>query len=298
MVDRKGIFAFLAITFGLTYAVEIPLVLGGMNLVNLVSTAGQYLILPVMFFPAVGALLTTRFVTREGFAVLGLRFGSWKHYLLVGLLFPALFIIIYALTWLLGFGQPDWQMEYFKNLFVAANTEIPEMPDTRLVFLGLFFSTLTVGTVFNWLFCLGEELGWRGYLLPKLMPLGKLKAYLLLGLIWSAWHWPLVWVGFAYNHARSLLAILAFTALTTGLGIYLNELRLRTGSSILAGWAHGVFNTQKLGMWYLLFPQVSPFLGGFAGLIGLITWFALGFWEMRRKPFNFERQAAGKAITP
>jgi hypothetical protein len=43
-----------------------------------------------------------------------------------------------------------------------------------------------------------------------------------------------------------------------------------------------VFNTQKLGVWLLLFPHVSPYLGGYAGLVGLLVWFGLAVWEMRK----------------
>jgi len=282
MIDRKGILAFLAIAFGLTWAIEVPLIMSGMRLTGATSSAGQYIFLPIMAMPALGAILTAKLITREGLGGMFIRFGSWKMYVLTGLLVPACFVLVYALTALLGFGQPDWNLDYFKSLFVASGVPVPEMPDTRLVLLAVFFASLTVGTLFNALFCFGEELGWRGYLLPKLMPLGKVKAYLLMGVIWSAWHWPLVWVGFTYNQPGSLLALLAFTGLTTGLGIYLNELTLRHQSSILAGWVHGVFNTQKLGVWFLLFPQVSPYLGGYAGLIGLLVWFGLAVWEMRK----------------
>ncbi len=300
MLDRKGIVSFLIITFGLTWLIEVPPLLGGLRLVGLTSAAATYVFLPIMFMPALGALVTTRFITREGWGGLGLHAGwaaiarSWRRYVAVGLLIPALFAVIYAVTWALGLGQPDWGLAYFQGLFAAAGAPPPPMPDTRLVLLGVFVASLTVGTLFNWLFCLGEEVGWRGYLLPKLMPLGKLRAYLLLGIIWSVWHWPLVWAGFAYGQAGSPLALLAFTGLTTGLGIYLNEVRLRTDSSVLAGWAHGVFNTQKLGLWFLLFPQVSPFLGGYAGLVGLLAWFGLGLWEAGRG----KKIAGGRADAP
>ncbi len=287
-MDRKGIFSFLAITFVLTWGIEIPPIAGGLNFVGGMGAAGAYVILPFMLIPAIAALITVKFITREGLGGLGLRFGPWKQYLVIGLLIPALFALIYAVTWALGLGQPDWGLTYFTGLFAQAGQPAPEMPDTRLVLLALFFVTLTVGTLFNGVFLLGEELGWRGYLLPKLMPLGKTRAYLLLGLIWSAWHWPLVWAGFVYGQQAAVLPFVFFTLLTTIFGVYLNELRMHTGSSILAGWAHGVFNTQKLGLWYLLFPAVAPYLpnpylGGYAGLVGLIVWSGLAYWELRKR---------------
>ena len=153
-------------------------------------------------------------------------------------------------------------------------------PLPALVWPGLFAVTLFVAPFVNGLVAFGEELGWRGYLLPKLLPLGRLRAHLLLGVIWSLWHLPLVLVGFMYP-GHPLAGVLAFTVLTTGFGTYLDELTLRHRSSILAGWAHGVFNSQRLGVWALLFPDVHPLLGGFAGILGLCTWLLLG-WRASR----------------
>ncbi len=46
----------------------------------------------------------------------------------------------------------------------------------------------TIAPVINMLFTLGEELGWRGYLLPKLLPLGQWNAILVSGVVWGGWH--------------------------------------------------------------------------------------------------------------
>jgi hypothetical protein len=48
----------------------------------------------------------------------------------------------------------------------------------------------------------------------------------------------------------------------------------------LAGWVHGVFNSQKLGVWGILFPTMSPLIGGFAGVIGIAVWLGLGLIEI------------------
>jgi hypothetical protein len=88
-------------------------------------------------------------------------------------------------------------------------------------------------------------------------------------------------MGFMYP-GNPFAGVLMFVTLTTVFGIYMNELTLRHNSSILAGWIHGVFNTQRLGMWVLLFPNVNPWLGGFSGVLGIGIWLILGIWETRR----------------
>ena len=278
-IDWKGIAVFLLITFAITYSLEGGLMLIGIS--PIVRGVGQYLVLIAMWVPAFATLVTAKFITREGFGGLLLRFGDWREYVKVGLAIPAGFVLIYGLTWLLGLGQPDWELRHFQGLFTAQGIEPPPIPSPFIIWPVLFFVSLLIGPIANSVIAFGEELGWRGYLLPKLMPLGKPKAYLLMGLIWGMWHWPLVLAGFMYP-GNLFAGLIMFTTLTTVLGIYINELTLRQRSSILAGWAHGVFNTQRLGMWALLFPGFNPWLGGFSGLLGLAFWLLLGLWESRR----------------
>jgi len=281
-LDRKGILSFLAITFAVTYAIEGAFIAGGFRITRLPPLYGQLVIMAVMGVPALATVLTIRFVTREGFAIANLRLGPWKPYLASGLLVPLCYILIYALTWLLGLGQPDWKLTQFLAMIRSAPGAHPvSVPSPGLVLPVLFLTTLIFSLFMNGLFGFGEELGWRGYLLPKLMVLGKPKAYLLVGGGWGLWHLPLVLVGFTYP-GQPVLGSLAFIALTICLGVYLNELVFRHRSSILAGWVHGVFNSQKLGVWAVLFPVRNPLLGGFAGLVGILVWLSLGLWEMRR----------------
>ena len=281
-LDPKGIFSFLSITFVVTYAIEGGLILSGFRMTQLPANYGQLIIAAVMWVPALATVLTIKFVTREGFAIVNFRFGSWKPYLTSGLLVPICFVFIYGLTWLLGLGQPDWELEQFvATIRSAAGTDLPPLPSPALVLPVLFVVTLVIAPFINGLFGFGEELGWRGYLLPKLMVLGKVKAYLLLGIVWGLWHLPLILIGFTYP-GQPILGTLAFIALTITFGIYINELTLSHRSSILAGWVHGVFNSQKLGIWALIFPIINPLIGGFAGIVGIMVWLSLGLWEMRR----------------
>ena len=119
-LDRKGIFSFLAITFGVTYAIEGGLIASGFRITRLPPLYGQLIIMAVMWVPALATVLTVRLVTREGFAIANLRLGPWKPYLASGLLVPLCFVLIYGLTWLLGLNRPDWKLAQFLAMIRSA----------------------------------------------------------------------------------------------------------------------------------------------------------------------------------
>jgi uncharacterized protein len=82
---------------------------------------------------------------------------------------------------------------------------------------------------------LGEELGWRGFLQGALRPLGRLRGYLLLALMWEVWHFTSHTKG-AWDEVISRLAIIvpAVVVITFALA-FLTE---RTGSVVLATAVH------------------------------------------------------------
>ncbi|MFL7792195.1 MAG: CPBP family intramembrane glutamic endopeptidase [Anaerolineae bacterium] len=281
MVDRKGIFSYLAITFGITYAIEGTLILAGFRMTRLPPIYGQLVIAGVMWVPALSTVLTVKFVTREGFGVTNFHIGALKPYLISALVVPVCFVVTYGLTWLFGLGQPDWALDDFRALMASTGVDVSTMPPSGLVLPVVFATSLLVGPTINGIFGFGEEFGWRGYLLPKLMGLGKLKAYTIVGVIWGLWHAPLILVGFNYP-GYPLLGVVGMAAMTTAIGVYINELALRNRSSILAGWIHGAFNGQVYGIWRLLFPTVNPLVGGFTGVVGIAVWLAVGLWVVWR----------------
>ena len=282
MIDRKGIISFLIITFGITYIIEGTLILAGFRLTGVHPLYGQWIIAGVMWVPTAATVITIKFVTHEGFAITNLRIGAWRPYLVSALMIPACFIVIYSLTWLLGLGQPDWQLAQFRALMTSVGAETSTTPPSAVILTAVFLASLFLGPTINGIFGFGEEFGWRGYLLPKLMPLGKLKAYTILGVIWGLWHAPLIAVGFNYPN-YPFLGIVGMAIMTTTMGIYINELTLRNRSSILAGWIHGAFNGQAYGIWRILFPNVNPLVGGFTGVVGAIVWLILGLWIVYRE---------------
>jgi uncharacterized protein len=283
MLDRRGILSFLAITFGLTYAVEIAVLATGVRFTAMPPIIAQYVVAAMMWAPALGVLVTIRWVTHERFAITRMRIGSWRPYLVSALFVPVVFAVIYGLTWLLGLAEPDWQLAWLKGLMTEYGADMSQMPPVAAFWPILLVASIIVGPTINGLFALGEEIGWRGYLLPKLMPLGRWPAYLISGVIWGLWHAPIVWAGFNYP-GHPIAGIVAMCAMTTAIGIYLNVLAQHHQSTILAAWIHGAFNGQGYGVWRILFPGVNPLLGGMTGLVGISVWFVIGWWMMRRIP--------------
>lgn len=274
-IDRKGLISFLVITFTLTFGIELVLILTGLRLSSFPSAFAGYAIAAVMWIPSLAALITAKFITGEGLAQANIRVGKIRPYIVTALLLPLSFAIIYTGSWVLGLAEPDWDLSQFLGMVSdMSGNDIPPLPSPGLAILGVFAATTFVTPFFNSVFGFGEELGWRGYLLPKLMPLGKKAAYILIGLIWAVWHLPLIAIGFTYP-SSPLLGFILFAGLTTTFGVYLNEMTLAHESTILAGWIHGVFNSQKLGIWPMLFPTAHPLLGGYAGLVGIVVWLVL-----------------------
>jgi hypothetical protein len=90
---------------------------------------------------------------------------------------------------------------------------------------------------------LGEELGWRGYLLPRLPFLGSTRALLVTGLVWAAWHLPPIFLTPLYHSdGNRWLTVPLFVATIVGGSFFFGYLRLWTGSVWPAVLAHSAHN--------------------------------------------------------
>jgi membrane protease YdiL (CAAX protease family) len=90
----------------------------------------------------------------------------------------------------------------------------------------------------------GEELGWRGYALPKLLAeRSVLAASLILGALWGAWHLPTFFVPGAPQYG---FPFSAFVLLTMAYSVLFSWVYLRTrGSVLIATLLHGAINLSQ-----------------------------------------------------
>src|SRR5262249_36961132 len=125
---------------------------------------------------------------------------------------------------------------------LPANLQPREL--ARIGFIAQTAAAFTVALPFNMIFTFGEEFGWRGYLLPRLAPLGGGWAAILTGIVWGLWHAPII-VTQEYNYpGHPWLGVLAMVGLTTALGVVFAWLRFRSGSMWPAALAHAAVNAQ------------------------------------------------------
>jgi membrane protease YdiL (CAAX protease family) len=275
-LDIRGIAWFLALVFVPTIALSLTISSMKESFADKVFIYHKLFLVTVMFFPGISALIVRKFINKGCFKDSMMKFGSWKPYLQVSLFIPFLYIIIYAITGL--FYQPDFTLKTF-----MAQAGIEEIPfDPSFFILVCFVLTLTAAPIINFIPAFGEELGWRGYLLPKLLPLGRKKALIISGIIWGLWHLPFVLLIDYGSYPNKIAGGLIFTTLITLLGIYIGSLALDNKSTLLASYMHGIFNAQDHGIWTIIYPDYNHLIGGGEGLIGVIVLLPVALYYLRK----------------
>jgi hypothetical protein len=293
LLDSRGLISYLAIAFGLAWATEFFTLVGpGIRFDQHPPAWTGLVLMGVMWVPALAAFVVRRWITHEGFASAGLRRGPWHLYFAVWLAVPLLFATVYLLTWMAGLGRLDPELKEFTarvQTYVKA-IDVPLRLPSAGVLLGLLMgASLTLAPAINCIFTFGEEFGWTGYLVPKLLPLGKWKAAVIYGIVWGGWHAPLIAIG--YNYDGYPRAGLVFMCLfTVALGCTQMALRLRSGSVLLPTFLHACVNAQARSIWPLLFVGINPLWGGITGALGLAVLGPLGVYLLARSPSS-EREA-------
>ncbi|MBO6718937.1 MAG: CPBP family intramembrane metalloprotease [Rhizobiaceae bacterium] len=130
---------------------------------------------------------------------------------------------------------------------------------------------LSVNLLIGIAFALSEEVGWRGYMQPRLWSLGGLRGSLLTGFLHGVWHLPLILLTPYYHpDASALLVVPLFLTTLTLAGVFYGWLRNASGSVWPVAIAHGVYNfAWGFGAMFLAAktPETMEYVGGESGLL-------------------------------
>lgn len=152
----------------------------------------------------------------------------------------------------------------------AGTEAVLEKMSIQVLVLTQLAMAFGIAPVLNAIPTLGEELGWRGYLLPRLLPLGQWPALLISGAIWGLWHAPVILMGYNYpQHPQ--LGVLIMIGFCMVWGILFGWLRLSTGSVWPAMLAHGAMNGIAR-ITVLLLQAGTSYDSALAGATGLSAW--------------------------
>jgi membrane protease YdiL (CAAX protease family) len=159
-----------------------------------------------MWSPGIAAILT-KVMFRENLKSIGWQIGDRK-YLFLGLGIPLLYaLLIYGTVWISGLGRFTPQPV---NKVLLYST------------VGLFIACLTA---------LGEEIGWRGYLIPELNKLTSFtNASLITGIIWALWHYPAIIFADYKSAAPLIVQLILITITIISFSFFTAWLRVKSNS--------------------------------------------------------------------
>ena len=234
--ENRAISVYLLIVFGVCYI---------SGLLEAMTGSGkfyQFLGISFTFIPVIAAVITRRFTGEKAKYHLSLRVWKNMKYWILSAFLPDILIAIGAVIYYLIFS--DQYSGVFKiGMRLDTGTEIIVKYPLVIALACIVISALMIPIQ---LLELGEEIGWRGYLLGfQTEKYGEKKAVIINGIEWGIAHLPLVYFGFNYSSANpgapwSNMGMMMITCIV--LGIILSYVTIRTGNCMYAAIIHGAVN--------------------------------------------------------
>jgi membrane protease YdiL (CAAX protease family) len=226
---------------------------------------GLLYVLGLMWAPGFSGLLT-RFLFQRNLRGIGwgwgrTRYQAWSYLIPIGA-----GIMVYGLAWTVGAGGLSGQ-DLSPKVFSSIGVNI--------VFLG------TVGVLLSCAFSMGEEIGWRGLLVPELAKVTDFtKTSILTAVIWSVFHYPILIFSNYHSSAPIGYSLAMFTLSIVGISFISTWLRLKSGSV----WTGVILHASHNQVIQRIFDPLTVDLGSThylttefgAGLASL--YLAGGFW--------------------
>lgn len=265
MPDRTSVFfrvtVYVLLTFALSSFFFVLIIRSGH-----LDGGGGWWIVGLMWCPAAAALIAS-LATGRRLRLIGWRW-SWRY---AGLAYaiPLVYALVaYGATWALGLGRlPD-------PIF-AGSLVLRFGPASPAGAIGRFLLVqATVGVLFSCVTGLGEEIGWRGFLVPELARRASLpRVALVSGAIWAAWHYPVLLFADYNGGTHAWYSLACFTVLVLGVAFVFAWIRLASGSVWPAVILHASHNLWVQEVFDPLTGNTGPtpwIIGEFGAALALV----------------------------
>ncbi len=192
----------------------------------------------LMWSVGLSALLALK-LTRRDLSSLGWQWGAARYHLIAFAL-P----VVYGAAAYFGASVAGLvHFPVFGTMREIANQQGFGSLGPSLSIVALILLAVTSGLVNHMAAALGEEIGWRGFLTPRLTAMmGFLSATIVTGLMWSSWHLPIL-IFSGYNAGgEQVFEIISFMVMITAISGAFAWLRLQSGSLWPAVTLHASHN--------------------------------------------------------
>jgi len=240
-----------------------------------------------MWSPALAAFIT-KMLFRESIKDLGWKWGS-GNYQILGYFLPLAYVApVYLAVWLFGFSG------YYDIAFVEKVTHEYGWTGLApgLVIVAYIAITMAVGIIPKTSRALGEEIGWRGFLVPELAKVVSFPMVgLISGLMWAVWHFPSILLSNYNEGTPPWFALSCFTVGIVAQGFILAWLRLRSDSL----WPTAIFHGSHNMFVQLIFTPLTvnqgytPYLIDEFGIGLAITSVIVAAFVCRKAPPQIDR---------
>jgi uncharacterized protein len=275
--SRQQVTIYLVIVFALS-SIFYFLVLRAHTL----GAAGGLYVRGLMWCPALAAFATLKLNGRK------LSDLGWKWpqtgYAVQSWFIPLLYATIaYVIVWSLGLGAvPNHQ--FTDQLATRMGLRIsPAASTAAYVLLGGIF-----GMVQSLSTALGEEIGWRGFLVPELFKTTSFTATAFIsGIVWSCWHYPLLIWGDYNSGTPTWYGLTCFTVMVVSISFVFAWMRLKSGSLWTGALLHASHNLYIQGFFTPLTRDTGKtawFIDEFGAIVPLVALgFGIYFWTRRKE---------------
>ena len=218
------------------------------------------------------AAIATRLIYERNIKKLGWKIGKAK-YLVISLIIPICYgIVVYGFAWLTKIG------------IVRENIQIMGTDSPKGIALIVL---CIIGILIRAIGAFGEEVGWRGFLTPRLYKLTNLTTTsFIIGIVWTLWHLPLM-IMTDYGDGFSILKLLFSVISLISISFMLTWLRIKSGSLWIGLFYHASHNFFIQDFFDKIFVekgQTNYFLTEMGiGLCLCSIIIAFVFWKLRNK---------------